>query len=56
MICWDSVEMGWLIFGDLCINENKFVGCLYYRNFVGIWVLDISVLLFIVYVYKFCER
>nr|VDC64190.1 unnamed protein product [Brassica rapa] len=42
VICRDSVEMGWSTLGDLCINENKFVGCSYYRNSVGIWVSDIS--------------
>ena len=43
VICRDSVEMGWSTLGDFCINENKFVGCSYYRNSVGIWVSDISV-------------
>uniref|UniRef100_M4ESH8 Katanin p80 WD40 repeat-containing subunit B1 homolog n=1 Tax=Brassica campestris TaxID=3711 RepID=M4ESH8_BRACM len=42
VICRDSVEMGWSTLGDFCINENKFVGCSYYRNSVGIWVSDIS--------------
>lgn len=42
VICRDSVDMGWSTLGDLCINENKFVGCSCYRNSVGIWVSDIS--------------
>ncbi|XP_013601923.1 PREDICTED: katanin p80 WD40 repeat-containing subunit B1 homolog isoform X1 [Brassica oleracea var. oleracea] len=42
VICRDSVDMGWSTLGDMCINENKFVGCSYYRNSVGIWVSDIS--------------
>ncbi|CDY34658.1 BnaC08g42170D [Brassica napus] len=42
VICRESVDMGWSTLGDMCINENKFVGCSYYRNSVGIWVSDIS--------------
>ncbi|KAF3571632.1 hypothetical protein F2Q69_00063538 [Brassica cretica] len=42
VICRDSVDLGWSTLGDMCINENKFVGCSYYRNSVGIWVSDIS--------------
>ena len=41
--------MGWSTLGDMCINENKFVGCSYYRNSVGIWVSDISVLITLVH-------
>uniref|UniRef100_A0A1J3IGP2 Katanin p80 WD40 repeat-containing subunit B1 homolog n=3 Tax=Noccaea caerulescens TaxID=107243 RepID=A0A1J3IGP2_NOCCA len=42
VICRDSVDMGWSTLGDICINEEKFIGCSYYRNSVGIWVSDIS--------------
>ena len=38
--------MGWSILGDICIHEGKLLGCSYYRNSVGVWVADISVVTF----------
>ncbi|KAJ0254634.1 Katanin p80 WD40 repeat-containing subunit B1 [Hirschfeldia incana] len=42
VVCHDSVDMGWSTLGDLCISEEKLMGCSYYQNSVGIWVSDIS--------------
>ncbi|CAN8311979.1 unnamed protein product [Cochlearia groenlandica] len=42
VICQDGVDMGWSTLGDSCINEEKFIGCSYYRNSVRIWMSDIS--------------
>ncbi|MED6182410.1 hypothetical protein PIB30_028274 [Stylosanthes scabra] len=42
VICHDSVDMGWTTLGDLCINDGKLLGCSYYRNSVGVWVADLS--------------
>ncbi|KAK9267870.1 hypothetical protein L1049_010307 [Liquidambar formosana] len=42
VICHDAVDMGWSTMGDLCIHEGKLLGCSYYRNSVGVWVADIS--------------
>ncbi|CAN0852826.1 Katanin p80 WD40 repeat-containing subunit B1 homolog KTN80.2 [Linum grandiflorum] len=36
--------MGWSTLGDLCIQEGKLLGCSYYRNSVGVWVADISLI------------
>ncbi|XP_015943417.1 katanin p80 WD40 repeat-containing subunit B1 homolog KTN80.1 [Arachis duranensis] len=44
VICHDSVDMGWTTLGDLCINDGKLLGCSYYRNSVGVWVADISLI------------
>ncbi|XP_048335425.1 katanin p80 WD40 repeat-containing subunit B1 homolog KTN80.2 isoform X2 [Ziziphus jujuba] len=44
VICHDSVDMGWSTLGDLCIHDGKLLGCSYYRNSVGVWVADISLI------------
>ncbi|CAL1397879.1 unnamed protein product [Linum trigynum] len=44
VICHDSVDMGWSTLGDLCIQDGKLLGCSYYRNSVGVWVADISLI------------
>lgn len=44
VICHDAVDMGWSTLGDLCIQEGKLLGCSYYRNSVGVWVADISLI------------
>ena len=48
--------MGWATLGDQCINDEKLLACSYYRNFVGVWVADVSVLPdlqveFVLYIY-----
>ncbi|KFK40724.1 hypothetical protein AALP_AA2G032800 [Arabis alpina] len=42
VVCHDGVDMGWSTLGDLCISEEKLLGCSYYQDSVGIWVSDIS--------------
>lgn len=42
IICLDAVGMGWSTLGDLCINDEKLMGCSYYRNTVAVWGADIS--------------
>lgn len=44
VICHDAVDMGWSTLGDLCIHDDKLMGCSYYRNSVGVWVADISLI------------
>ncbi|KAK7302725.1 hypothetical protein RJT34_13621 [Clitoria ternatea] len=44
VICHDSVDMGWTTLGDLCIQGGKLLGCSFYRNSVGVWVADISLI------------
>ncbi|CAN1854301.1 Katanin p80 WD40 repeat-containing subunit B1 homolog KTN80.2, partial [Linum perenne] len=44
VICHDTVDMGWSTLGDLCIQEGKLLGCSYYRNSVGVWVADITLI------------
>ncbi|XP_054777433.1 katanin p80 WD40 repeat-containing subunit B1 homolog KTN80.2-like isoform X2 [Prosopis cineraria] len=44
VICHDTVDMGWTALGDLCIHNGKLLGCSFYRNSVGIWVADISLI------------
>ncbi|XP_010533875.1 PREDICTED: katanin p80 WD40 repeat-containing subunit B1 homolog isoform X2 [Tarenaya hassleriana] len=44
VVCHDGVDMGWSTLGDFCINEGKLLGCSYYRNSVGIWAADISII------------
>ena len=44
LICHDAMDMGWSTLGDQCINDGKLLACLYYRNSVGVWVVDVSVL------------
>ncbi|XP_014518573.1 katanin p80 WD40 repeat-containing subunit B1 homolog isoform X1 [Vigna radiata var. radiata] len=44
VICHDTVDMGWTTLGDLCIHDGKLLGCSFYRNSVGIWVADISLI------------
>ncbi|XP_057963211.1 katanin p80 WD40 repeat-containing subunit B1 homolog KTN80.2-like isoform X2 [Malania oleifera] len=44
VICHDAVGMGWSTLGDLCIHEGKLLGCSYYRNSVGVWVADVSLI------------
>ncbi|XP_039686177.1 katanin p80 WD40 repeat-containing subunit B1 homolog KTN80.2 isoform X2 [Medicago truncatula] len=44
VICHDTVDMGWTKLGDLCIHDGKLLGCSYYRNSVGVWVADISLI------------
>ncbi|XP_019426191.1 PREDICTED: katanin p80 WD40 repeat-containing subunit B1 homolog [Lupinus angustifolius] len=43
-ICHDTVDMGWTTLGDLCIHDGKVLGCSYFRNSVGVWVADISLI------------
>uniref|UniRef100_A0A5B6ZYF7 Katanin p80 WD40 repeat-containing subunit B1 homolog n=1 Tax=Davidia involucrata TaxID=16924 RepID=A0A5B6ZYF7_DAVIN len=44
VICHDAVDMEWSTLGDLCIHDGKLLGCSYYRNSVGVWVADISLI------------
>ncbi|ESW20210.1 hypothetical protein PHAVU_006G189900 [Phaseolus vulgaris] len=44
VICHDTVDMGWTTLGDICIHDGKLLGCSFYRNSVGIWVADISLI------------
>eukprot|EP00257_Ricinus_communis_P017697 XP_015576203.1 katanin p80 WD40 repeat-containing subunit B1 homolog isoform X3 [Ricinus communis] len=44
VICHDSVDIGWSTLGDLCIHEEKLLGCSYYRNSVAVWVADVSLI------------
>nr|KYP63019.1 Katanin p80 WD40 repeat-containing subunit B1 isogeny 1 [Cajanus cajan] len=44
VICHDTVDMGWTTLGDLCIHDGKLLGCSFYRNSVGVWVADISLI------------
>ncbi|KAG4955885.1 hypothetical protein JHK85_042265 [Glycine max] len=44
VICHDTVDMGWTTLGDLCIHDEKLLGCSFYRNSVGVWVADISLI------------
>ncbi|CAH9112258.1 unnamed protein product [Cuscuta epithymum] len=44
VLCHDSIDMGWSTLGDLCIHDGKLLGGAYYRNSVGIWVADTSVI------------
>ncbi|KAJ4842622.1 hypothetical protein Tsubulata_034106 [Turnera subulata] len=44
VICHDAVDMGWSTLGDLCIHEEKILGCSYYQNSVGVWVADVSLI------------
>ncbi|KAK9051736.1 hypothetical protein SSX86_028364 [Deinandra increscens subsp. villosa] len=42
VICHDAIDLGWSTLGDLCINDEKLLGCSYYQNSVGIWAADVS--------------
>ncbi|CAL0309411.1 unnamed protein product [Lupinus luteus] len=44
VICHDTVDMGWTKLGDLCIHDGKLLGCSHFRNSVGVWVADISLI------------
>ncbi|OIV96138.1 hypothetical protein TanjilG_13070 [Lupinus angustifolius] len=44
VICHDTIDMGWTTLGDLCIHDGKLLGCSYFRNSVGVWVADISLI------------
>ncbi|KAL2627236.1 hypothetical protein AAZX31_07G177000 [Glycine max] len=44
VICHDVVDMGWTTLGDLCIHDEKLLGCSFYSNSVGVWVSDISLI------------
>ena len=44
LICHDVVDMGWSTLGDQCINDKKLLACSYYRNSIGVWVGNVSVL------------
>ncbi|XP_047147902.1 katanin p80 WD40 repeat-containing subunit B1 homolog KTN80.2-like isoform X1 [Vigna umbellata] len=44
VICHDAVDMGWTTLGDLCIHDEKLLGCSFYSNSVGVWVSDISLI------------
>lgn len=44
VICHDAVDMGWSTLGDQCINDGKLLACSYFRNSVGVWVADISLI------------
>ena len=37
--------MGWSRLSDLNVHEGKLLGCSYNQSCVGVWVVDISVLL-----------
>ena len=47
--------MGWSTLGDQCINDGKLLACSNYRNSIGVWVADVSVLSdqdeFVIYIY-----
>lgn len=40
--CHDDVDIGWSILGDLCVFEEKLVGCSYHQNSVGAWLVDLK--------------
>ncbi|XP_058771618.1 katanin p80 WD40 repeat-containing subunit B1 homolog KTN80.1-like [Vicia villosa] len=44
VICHDTVDMGWTTLDDICIHDGKLLGCSHYRNSVGVWVADISLI------------
>ncbi|XP_062014751.1 katanin p80 WD40 repeat-containing subunit B1 homolog KTN80.2-like [Rosa rugosa] len=44
VISHDSVDMGWSRLADLCIHDGKLLGCSYYRNSIGVWVADVSLI------------
>ncbi|GAB2301153.1 hypothetical protein Dimus_035186 [Dionaea muscipula] len=44
VICHDAVDMGWSTLSDLCIHEEKLIGGSYYRNSIGVWVADLSLI------------
>ncbi|KAK4271465.1 hypothetical protein QN277_020159 [Acacia crassicarpa] len=44
VICHDTVDMGWTTLGDICIHDGKLLGCSYYRNSIGVWAADISLI------------
>uniref|UniRef100_A0A7N1A6C1 Katanin p80 WD40 repeat-containing subunit B1 homolog n=1 Tax=Kalanchoe fedtschenkoi TaxID=63787 RepID=A0A7N1A6C1_KALFE len=40
----DAVDMGWSTLGDLCIHDDKLLGCSFYGNSIGVWAADISLI------------
>lgn len=44
VICHDTVDMQWSTLSDLCIHEEKLIGCSYHRNSIGLWVADLSLI------------
>ncbi|KAL8152176.1 hypothetical protein V2J09_009936 [Rumex salicifolius] len=44
VVCHDSINMEWSTLGDLSIHEQRLIGCSYYRNSVGIWAADLSLI------------
>ncbi|GMH05411.1 hypothetical protein Nepgr_007251 [Nepenthes gracilis] len=44
IICHDAVDMGWSTLCDLCIHEGKLIGCSYFRNSIGVWVAELSLI------------
>ncbi|KAL9271004.1 Katanin p80 WD40 repeat-containing subunit B1 homolog KTN80.2-like protein [Drosera capensis] len=44
VICHDTVDMRWSTLSDLCIHEEKLIGCSYHRNSIGLWVADLSLI------------
>ncbi|XP_012091536.1 katanin p80 WD40 repeat-containing subunit B1 homolog KTN80.1 isoform X2 [Jatropha curcas] len=40
IICHDAVDIGWSTLSDLCIHEEKLLGCSYYRNSVAVWLIE----------------
>lgn len=41
------VDVGWSRLSDLNVHEGKLLGCSYNQSCVGVWVVDISVYIFI---------
>ncbi|CAM8989583.1 unnamed protein product [Rhodiola kirilowii] len=44
IIIHDAVDMGWSTLADLCIHDDKLLGCSFYRNSVGVWAADLSLI------------
>lgn len=44
--CHDLVDVGWHKLADLCIHEGKLLGCSFNQSCVGVWVVDLQVLIY----------
>ncbi|XP_024357566.1 katanin p80 WD40 repeat-containing subunit B1 homolog KTN80.4 isoform X2 [Physcomitrium patens] len=40
--CHDLVDVGWHKLADLCIHEEKLLGCSFNQSCVGVWVVDLQ--------------
>lgn len=41
----DAVDVGWSKLSDLNMHEGKLLGCSYNQSCVGVWVVDVSVII-----------